>query len=1104
MTKLQIYKASAGAGKTFRLTVEYIKIALQNQWAYKNILAVTFTNKATAEMKERVLHELYNLSKGKKTPYLEVIKNETKLSEGEIEHKSAITLKQLLHDYSRFSISTIDSFFQRVIKSFNRELGINSSYQVELDKERYLNEAVDRVLLATESNKRLYNWLNRYANENIKNGNDWDVKKGMQHLAKELHAEDLNKDGDELFKRLSNPELLDSYQAFLEQIITNYENALINIGKEGMKLLSENKLSPSDFKYRNTSAVTSFKKMIDLSLTTEGKRFLDAVDNYETILPAKPSEQILSIAPRLSELMRDALGHIEKHICKYSSAKLIYKDIYSLGILADIRMHLNETTHEKNVSLLSDSSKLLQQIIDKSDTPFIYERTGIYFKNFMIDEFQDTSGMQWDNFRPLLDNSLSEGNQAMLVGDVKQAIYGWRGGDWSLLTNQVYEDFKDKGTKDQLLNENWRSSGNVIRFNNRVFQVLPSILQNNFNSTSLNLPDNISNTLPSIYKDGLQHIGNKSIENEGYVNIRFINKKEANIKDDEAKSIALDYLIDSIKDAQDRGVDARQMTVLVRKKKEAQMVANRLLSEKEKSNNKYNFNVLSNESLLIKSAPSVSFLITLFRLLKNNEDKLSTSYAIYQFYAILKPRLKQLNLEVIWSLNNDNDHSESENTKLNSIEPQDIFENINNENLLLFKFIKSPEFKQDLATRSLQEIIFKLARRFCLFSLSEDLPYLQSFIDWVSKHQRNRISDLNSFLEWWDDKGQDKTVNVSESLNAIRILTVHKAKGLEYDCVFIPFSDWDTYRKTGAAPTIWCSTENTEFSAIPLVPIQASEKKIFNSVFAQQYYKHKLNKIIEELNALYVAFTRAKFELHICSSYATDADEIGHSLHQLICNDSNYPFNEQENITIPLQALYDEESNCFSYGEKKTYQPNCTPQTNSNLNLSHLTFEDFDSYLQLRKNHENFFEQTNNVKQSVNHGKIIHELLSNIKQKDELDQAFKKLNMRGLIDTNKIDEIKEQVFKMLSDPEVCSWFDGSYTVLNERSILLGTAGIKRPDRIMTKGDTAIVVDYKSGELEDKKHHKQVSNYIANLKKCGYSSVSGYIWYTRNNKRIKVT
>ena len=1103
MSKLKIYKASAGSGKTFRLALEYLKIALANEWNYKNILAVTFTNKATTEMKERVIEELYVLAKEKKSAYLPLLMQEMELSDFEIADRARKSLKRILHDYSRFSISTIDSFFQRVIKSFNRELGINAAYQVDLEDNLILEEAVDELLLSIEENPELLEWLKKFANEKIREGGGWNLKNDILKLGVQIYDETFKALNKTLHEKINDKQFITNYKKELNSLIFQFESTLKKLGKAGLNLMQQHGVSVDDFKYKKSGASSSFQRLADLKLDAwPGKRVLDAAEDPEVWTKKNDQANVLEAAATLQPLLNEAVQFYFKKLHEYNSAKLIVSQLYTLGILVDLQAMVRKVTQEKGVVLISESGTLLKSIIDDSDAPFIYEKIGVFYNHFMIDEFQDTSGLQWGNFRPLIANALAEDHLGMVVGDVKQAIYRWRNGDWNLLAKEVNNQFPANGVEEETLQKNWRSTGAVIRFNNSIFQILPKLFQQNIqNELDENrLKDTeMAAQIEQIYGQSLQEIANAKTMDDGAIRMRFFDKPKEEDKD-ELLELILDDLVEKIKQVQAIGAHAREIAILVRKKDEAKLIADRLLKEKALNNSACNFNILSSESLFVKNSSAVSFVLALLQLLADPNDAVALALANHLYYNELFDEL-QLKNKVPHLSAPSSDQLTIGFESFDKPDKTSWFERLNDQSNLLSDFLSSAYFSETLGGRNIQEISFKICELFNLFELNEELAYLQAFIDQVAAFMKNRTTDISAFISWWEEQGQKKTIAVSEELDAIRIQTIHKAKGLEYNYVFIPFCDWKIDVSPQHAPILWCQPKLPPFDQLELVPVKF-EKRMGESIFFQEYFQEKISNYIDNLNMLYVAFTRARTALFTWSvttgKFGNMADVLLHAVEKA----DNFSLVGDNSLFCQLADSFDPETKCFSVGE---IQPSVTKEKvkENGLLLNEFRFADFHDYLNLRKRNEHFFVADDLASTKINQGRIYHEVLAKIATQNDLESAVTDLVFKGVIQAKEGDRMKQEIHDLITDPEVSHWFDGSFRVLNERSVLTGRKSLKRPDRIMLKGDEVIVIDYKSGEKELDKYHYQVGSYVKELKLCGYSNVKGYIWYTQTNKRVPV-
>lgn len=1128
MSQLKIYKASAGSGKTFRLAVEYMKLALTTDLNYRHILAVTFTNKATAEMKNRIIGELYRLANGHRTVYMDVLTRELRWTSLRVQNQAERVLKRILHDYSRFSISTIDSFFQRVIKSFNRELGINAAYNVELDEMSILEEAVDRLIHSVEEDPKLLAWLDAFASEKIREGKGWNLKRDILRLGNEIYNETFKSLNEELYAKLNDRVFLRQYREKLNKIVYQYDNKLKTLGTEALNLMMLEDLTIDDFKSKGSGPASGFRKMKEGTFTPNATAIKSTTElsAWVTASTKEPMKSRLEsfAAEKLMPRMQEAVQLVLSQSRNYITAKLISSQLYTLGILVDLRKSVKEICREKGVILISDSGHLLKTVIDDSEIPFIYEKTGSTYSHFMIDEFQDTSGLQWNNFKPLIGNSLAEDNLGMVVGDVKQAIYRWRSGDWRLLSGKLGESFPAFGAQNEVMKSNWRSYGKVIRFNNTLFRLIPELLQNHIMGelASASIDENpVEITIPEVYADSVQEISNTAMSDLGYVRVRFLeNKKETKAENEE---LILSELVNSVKLLQDKGVKAHEMAILVRAKHEARLVADLFLEQKGKPENAaYNFDILSSESLYIINSEVIAFIISLLTSFLNPDDDVVRAETNYLYYRKIYPQLKRIGKEPDLQYKEEAAPAKDDgqlNLNLNfmgksgkakvAYEPTALqqFEDLSHPQNDLMQFVTGKGFQQLVAGKPIQEIIYSLSEKFNLFSLSNELAYLQAFIDQIAIFERTQASELTTFLQWWLLNGERFTIPVSETIDAITVLTIHKSKGLEYTHVFVPFFNWSIHPQSSPdrAPLLWCKPETEPFSDMELVPVRF-KTDVGQSIFYREFFTEKFNTYIDNLNLMYVVFTRAKAGLWIWASYSnklgTVADLLKQAVEQQVFMGSCGLTKEE---SVELGAHYNTDEELLEIGDVRFPDDRIGENGNGvkNVLITDFEFADFRQFLTIRKRGENFFSWDDKTKSGINNGKLIHEILSLTETTEDLDRAVRRIQLEGKMTADKAVFMNKMLKELLADPEIKSWFDGTYKVINERNILTGPKGLKRPDRIMVGPEGAIIIDYKSGEVESEKYIYQLRSYVRELTNCGFKNVKGYIWYTRSNKKIEV-
>lgn len=1069
---LNVYKASAGSGKTFQLVVQYLLLLLDNPINYRHILAVTFTNKATNEMKSRILEQLHLLSAHKPSAYLDILQEDGR-SEEQIRRRARIILKNILHDYNRFSISTIDSFTQRVIKSFNRELGISPHFTLELDQDMILEEAVDRLLAQVGERKNLLEWLKQYSREKMQEGRSHKLEEDIKSLGKELFKENFQLffplDSDEIYSH----EKLDAYARDLQKIKQNFERGLKAFGKKGVEIITSNQLTASDFKGGARSAIGKFFFLLENGEEADFKKtVLDGVDDPAGwyTKTSKKKDEIQALAEnQLQPLLKQTHEYFEKHSEDYFTTQALIGQVRRLGILADLRDEIQNLLKEKGALQISDSNLLLHKIIDQSDTPFIYEKTGSYYKHFMLDEFQDTSTLQWSNFKPLVVNSLAEGNQNLIVGDVKQSIYRWRNSDWKILGNQLNQDFSSSQMNEHHLTTNWRSSGRIIEFNNQIFEELKEgfagIIDDVVGATAKSYKDQFRD----IYSDVKQEQGNSKADSEGYVKIEYLGRNDF-------RENSLEKLIEEIKNLQDKGLKASDIAILTRTNKEGQPIVEAFFQAAQTPDNKpYNLSVLSNESLFLQASDAVGFVILVIDHLMEPDNPI-TQLAIYHMW---KNWLKPIHMKLGLTLPGSPPQQTLELFQSDSMVCE-FSESFARELLPSMEMIRQQWFYT-----SIDELISQICDHFHLFSIEGQLPFIQTIIDKAAELKNSLANDLSNFRHWWNDVGKNISVTVNEELDSIRLMTVHKSKGLEFKAVCIPFLDWPSSMGSKGS-TIWCSTDKAPFDTFSLLPVKADDK-MKKSVYKEFYNREFVDHLTDILNLVYVAFTRAKNALIVHAQQPAKSNSRSTpSVNKVLRNAL-----ENLNTNQKIELECDEDKSRFEYGSLGDFtQESSDVQTHV---IRKYQYRDYKQTLRLRRNSENFFNIEEGEKTQKNLGRIIHEILAEVDQEKDIEKACRMAYNKGILTEKELVSIQESLNESLKNPLIKSWFNGNYKVLNERSILSPNQ-LQRPDRILLSDQEAIVIDYKTGDHKRKAYHKQVEQYAQQLKASGIPKVRGYLWY----------
>ncbi len=1070
MSQLTIYKASAGSGKTFRLTQEFLHLIFKYPENYRRILAVTFTNKATAEMKNRILSELNKLSKGTESDYLERLKKEFDLSNKEIQVKAGRILSSLLHDFSKFSVSTIDKFFQKIIRSFTREIGIQPGYSIELKQDEVLLKVIDELLLDLDENKELKEWLSTIASEKIEQGNKWDFKEDIQKLAREIFKEEFKAFDKQLIKKLSDKDFLKKYIQELQQIKSKFENKLNDIASGALEIIKTNGLEVIDFKWGKSSVPNYFNKIIANRDYEPTSRTIKGTESHSEWINQKSDKKDLIknvLNQGLFEMLIQALEYFDKNKISYYSSIEILKFIHTLGILTDISAKLRKFTEDQNIFLISDAAQLIRIIIDNNESPFIYEKTGNIYKHFMIDEFQDTSKIQWHNFKPLIGNSLSQGSKNLVVGDVKQSIYRWRNSDWEILSDQIQNEFAQYNPKAEALKINWRSKKNIIHFNNAVFSYSSQILQQQFNTE---YSDNTNNPyelkITDAYKDVLQTVSGNEKEG-GYINHTFLDEKEYSSWKDEVK-LRLPKIIEEL---QNKDYLLNDIAILVRTAKEGQEIANTLIDYKNQNNSNYKFDFISNDSLFLQNSSLVKFILAVLEYILNPEDEINLSFIAYEFNCYLK--------------NENISGSELHNNLKNKKEDTDWHRKI-----FPREFIDSLDQIKQLP---IYELIERIVKVFKLNEIQKELPYLKAFLDIILDFSKKSASDIHTFVNWWNEEGYNKTLTVSENQDAIRILTIHSSKGLEFKNVIIPFCNWEIDHKPTQTNILWCKTNEEPFNQLELIPVKYS-KKLQKTIFNTDYLSEKFHAYVDNLNLLYVAFTRAENNLYCFSPIKEKKNGISKVNELLYFTYQNYKNFVSKNDLIGFEDNWNNETKTFELGNLKKIAKQ-VKDLPGEIEINR--FESFDIKNKLRlKLHDNSFftGQENAPFEKINHGKMMHEVFENVKTEDDISDAIDKLIFEGKISPNERTELIKRIEEAFSNDQIKNWFSKDWEVKTEAEIILPNGKTARPDRVISNNEKTIVIDYKFGEQEKDKHHKQVTSYMEILSKIEDKKIEGYLWY----------
>lgn len=1050
-----IYKSSAGSGKTYTLVKEYLKLALSNGGDYRHILAVTFTNKAAEEMKTRVISSLVSLSEGKADNLCKELKDEG--IEGDISMRAREVLRNILHRYSYFSVLTIDSFFNKIIRAFAKELKLYLGYNIEIEVDMVMDKITDELLDEIGTNKELTDYIEEFVFHRIDENKDWKIESKIKELAREIFNERywIKKAGESGLA--DSREKMKDFIETLKLIVKDFERKFQAFGKEALDLISDFNLEPADFKHGSFSYFVKLTVKDNYPDNIEpGKivrKIVDGMENWYTQKSFKKSEIINAANNGLNEKLAETISFYDNNFRHYYTAKELIKTVYVLGIYKDLMDRLRMYRDENKVMLISDLNNILMKIISGENSPFVYEKTGSFYKNFLIDEFQDTSTFQWANFLPLVLNSLSENNFSMIVGDVKQSIYRFRNGNMKLLLEQVKTDLSSftETTEERFLQQNFRSKKNIVEFNNSFFSRAAE-------QVAEKLEDDEAVLVRNAYNDTEQKIVNDS--DEGFVNINFIEsineegEFEYHIGADES---ARQTLI-AVKKALEDGFRQKDIMVLTRYIREGSEMAAYLIQN--------GYSVVSSESLVLTNSPKVKILVNLLKYITDSRNNLAKTELLYEYTAYI--------------------------SKSNPV-PDFLFRDYRNSENPLFKDLLPDEFFAEGDKTKLNPAFFRLN----LYELVETLirifglnnsvdAYLLRFLDLITEYSTLNANDISGFIEWWSQNSEKESIAVPEKEDAIRVMTIHKAKGLQSPVVIIPFANWEM---DISGDLIWASSDVPPFNESSAYLVKAS-KALLNTYFKEDYISESVLTNLDNLNLLYVAFTRAIDRLYI---NVPDKHSKTNNAGKLITN--VIKFNE-----LLVECMVSETE--FRFGKLTKNNSIQTDLEGSYLAEEFLSTEYFSKTIVKPAQAGVSIEKAKKYAQLKNRGILLHKALSMIKYPGDAESAYEKLKTEGLITAENEEEFISELLEILKDSRIKSWFSDDFEIKTEAELILPDGKVYKPDRVLLKEKKAVVIDFKTGK-QRKEHRTQITQYAEVLGKMGYSDIEKYLLYVPEREVVKV-
>ena len=1096
---LTVYKASAGSGKTYTLAVEYISLLVKKPDSFREILAVTFTNKATAEMKIRILSQLYGIAHNcqKSKSYLDSVKEKTGISDERIiRERAGEALSLLMHHYHDFHVQTIDAFFQRVLRNLAHELDLSNSLRVSLNDKDVEDQAVDEMIQNLSPTSKELKWISEYINTNIDDNKNWNVIGQIKDFGNNIFRDFYKKHREEIDRKLTDTKF---FNAFTSALVRQREGARKAITESAQRIIdvldSHGLNDPELFPYGyRGSILMTIRKVADgvFDGSPSGSRIAKAIDDP------------LSWAKKNTHATNDLTALAESDLCRmldnmeetrlknwnpYESAVLTLRHLSQLRLLRAIGETVDGMNHDAGRFPLSETQMLLNGLIENQDAPFIFEKIGSRLRDIMIDEFQDTSTVQWDNFKVLLDNCLSErDSHSLIVGDVKQSIYRWRNGDWKLINSFANADdknaaqipnrnngFADYQVHVETLKTNFRSEEKIIRFNNAFFT--QAAKNEGERLADDGLPQSDVNQLLTAYEDVCQKI--KKENGNGSVRLKLLPSEDYREK-------VIGEVLDTVVEMISEGVKTKDIAILVRANKEIPDIADAFA----KDDRLKDVRLVSDEAFRLDSSIAVNMIITAMRLLVHDDDKVAKAELVknYHQYVLLD---KKAATQLIMSVEEMDDQL-----------PKEFVEN-----------------RIELITKPITDLVDKIIELFNIQSLTDQSAYVCSFQDLLAEYLQDNTADISNFLKLWDDTLHEKTIQ-SDEINGIRLISIHKSKGLEFPNVIVPFCDWQLEKLN----TIWCETgtKGKPYNELPVVPVDFSKKSMTGTVYEKDYFEEHLQNIVDNLNLLYVAFTRAGQNLVVIGKRrGKKAAATGSNRSELI-EDCLQTVAGELDATVENIDDYDEPI-VFKYGKlyvgKKDVADSEEEEEEENVfnqpvSARKIAINSYDYPVVFRQSNESrdFINGDDTPeadrRRYIKLGNVMHNIFAHIRTTDDIEPQLRQLEQDGVIYSEEFDakDLRSSIERAMQNPQVRDWFSPRWRLYNECTILEYKSGETiehRPDRVMTDGKEWIVVDFKFGQRNDHDYSIQVGEYMDLISRMGVKNISGYIWYVMRNEIVKV-
>lgn len=1091
---VKILQASAGSGKTFSLTIQYLSLLFSGNNKYKEILAVTFTDKATSEMKDRILTVLRGLAKGDNSKEIEsyreiLLRQVSTLTAENIQARADILYRTILHDYSRFAISTIDSFVQKVVRSFAFELGLSSDYSLEIKTDKVQQVLLQRLEGVMEEKPEIFKWVLQLVVEKIDQDSRWDYNSELNNLLSELFKDNFDR-FDHALQQLDGTDvaaLFTQLKSDIEQAIKGFEKKIEDYKIQIEGIINDYGAVSDVFVQKSRNPLFKLNSLTNFSI-----KDIEAFINKFHELTQKEEDkwfQKKAIIPGFYAatlpVLQAMTAFFSDNFSTYVFQKAVSANFYYLRLMQELSQLLADYRQETGSILIRDAQNLIngittpldengQEITDENPS-FIWEKIGNRFQHFLIDEFQDTSHKQWKNFKALISNAIASSShqqtEQLLVGDTKQSIYRWRNSDLNILHSQAAHDLGIHNIEHDQLKENHRSSSRIIEFNNRLYAGIAENLQSALNGTldpelSEWWQANYGDFIPAVYQ-GVSQETTPRTPNGGIIKVVPTGLSNTNEESEESAVPSADdditaKVINEIKwlSSAEMGYQLNDIAILTRSNSEASEIVNALLEA--------SIPVISGDALSLASNNVVKLLIETLKVMviPDKENALHKAQCIAYYHRM---QGKEVPAEAYFSL------AEQTLSEMETYLPKGLCTNW-----------------QDWKQLPLAELIEKLYQTYELIDTPKYLPYLLAFRDLIALPNSQAEKGIKAFLAWWDEEGIETNLPASDRANAVQVMTVFKSKGLAFRAVLVPFCKWTTTAKTNSY--WWINTEQTEFESLKSIPLRINQYLAkAPTPIQKQYFKEQLDCALDALNILYVATTRAKEYLFLgLEASKSSFKGIGDSIASTILGFDENTYSDEEDETEPFTGY-------------EVLEPVEVVPPNKDVPEIELSFYPYHERISSlfepkdeRQNHALLQTQA-----AARQGILKHQLLANAHNETELQNCIEQLKMEGTLQDEEAQTLFSELKEILAHPELNAILQQASSSFFEKSIVTAEGKIERPDRIIFNDDEVIVLDYKFTQNKENKHVNQVREYKNLLEEMGYSKVKAYLFYGFSKELILV-